>query len=155
MKQLQLTQGKVVMLDDEDFALVSKYSWCVSRKAYNNYAVVRREGNKIIYLHRLLMNTPQDQVVDHIDGNDLNCQRSNMRNCTRAQNAQNQKTRAGYKGVSWDSINKKYKSYIKVKGRQLFLGRFVKASDAAKVYNDAALYHFKAFASLNVLEEEV
>lgn len=57
-----------------------------------------------ISLHRLLMAAPEELEVDHINGDTLNCRRSNMRLATKAQNAQNKRpsgrNSSGYRGVN-------------------------------------------------------
>ena len=52
-------------------------------------------------MHRLIMKTPQNLTVEHIDGDGLNNQKINLKNCSQSENSQNKKTinKHGIKGV--------------------------------------------------------
>ena len=59
------------------------------------------------------MNPPKNFVIDHIDHNPLNNQKSNLRICSRAQNCMNQlpqkiQKSSKYKGVCWDKQMNKW-----------------------------------------------
>lgn len=71
--------------DDEDHAMISKYKW---RVPPGGYAQAHIEG-KTINMHKFLTNTDASQIIDHIDNNRLNNQRSNLRIADRSINAQN------------------------------------------------------------------
>jgi hypothetical protein len=71
----------------------------------------------------------EDMVVDHINGNSLDCRKVNMRICTQAENNQN-KTRlsinntSGIRGVSWAKDKQKWRSKVVVNGITYTLGHF-------------------------------
>lgn len=71
--------------------------------------------------------TPKDQI-DHIDGDRINNRISNLREVTNRQNsmssARGKNNTTGYTGVSLDKRRGKYRSYIKVNGRQIVLGYY-------------------------------
>ncbi len=75
MKEIQLTRGGVAIIDDEDFERVSELKWHLFKDTHNSYA---RTGYRI-RMHRLVMNAKKDDQIDHIDGNGLNNQNSNLR----------------------------------------------------------------------------
>ena len=60
-------------------------------------------------------------------------------------------TSSRHKGVCWDCQRKKWRSEIRVSGKQVFLGNFGQESDAATAYNQAATLHFGQFALLNTV----
>jgi hypothetical protein len=110
-----------------------------------------------ILMHRVITNAPEGVLVDHIDGNTLNNQRSNLRLCTNQQNGMNRKPRQNgssrYKGVTWNPSNRCWVAQIKAAGNIQYLGSFKDERDAAREYNNAARQHFGEFARLNVIEE--
>lgn len=138
MKKIPLTQGKYTLIDDADFVLVSLYKWF-----FDGVYAARRENGKKIYLHRLICETPTGKETDHINSNPLDNRRSNLRICERSLNNLNHQIRvdnsSGFKGVSRDKTGKKWRAYFNIKGKQIFLGLFVKKEDAARAYNNFAL----------------
>ena len=153
MKEIELTQDEIVLVDDEDFKWLNTQKWCClyGRKKYK-YA---QRGNGVL-MHRIILNAQKGQYVDHIDGNGLNNQRSNLRICTNAQNLWNGKNHkdgsSRYKGVcrAWGRQNwQGWHAQIQIHGEKIHLGDYDSEIDAAHAYNKAALKHFGEFASLN------
>lgn len=150
MKQIPLTQGLFAIVDDEDFERLNTYKWHVSSRGNISYAA-RKVMDKNIYMHREVLGSPNNMVVDHIDGNGLNNSRLNLRSCTQSENIKNSKlsksNSVGFKGVSRSGTG--YKAQICVNRNKMYLGYFGKAEEAAKAYDKAALEHFGEFANLN------
>jgi len=101
MKEIKLTQGQVALVSDEDFERLNQHKWYASRQGEQKkfYAVRcvdhRYKGGKYqkIWLHREVVSCPSEFVVDHIDGNGLNCMRHNLEIVTAFENL----SRAGKK----------------------------------------------------------
>ncbi len=159
MREIKLTQGKVALVDDEDFEAVSQFKWYATVKDGRIYYACRKttiNGQRIIiHMHRLLMGLDKGcaKVIDHIDGNGLNNQKCNLRICTIQQNCQNRKSQknntSGYKGVSFDKQYLKWKARICAKDKRTVIGYYVNKEQAALAYNEAAKKHYGEFASLN------
>ena len=157
MKQIRLTQRMVALVDDADFEQLSKHKWCAVRARGRWYAVrsipMEKGKQTTIRMHRFIMNAPRDQQVDHLDGNGLNNQRSNLRICTSAQNNRNRRKMVGtspvFKGVYWNKENQRWHAQITQNGHRHHLGYFDNEIDAAYAYDAAARKHFGEFACIN------
>lgn len=87
---------------------------------------------------------PADEI-DHRDGDPFNNRWDNLREATSGQNKQNSAVRkdsvSGVKGVRFDPSRGKWRAYIKVGGRQIYLGRFPSLEEAAEAYKTAKAKH--------------
>ena len=155
MKEIKLTQGKVAIVDDEDFERLNQNKWCAHWDGYNWYAIRRRscvEGKQIIlFMHRVIMNTPPLVHTDHRDGEGLNNCKENLRICTHQENQHNRKlphktNKLGVKGVIWDKKQKKFRTQIGFNGKTIHLGYFTVLADAVQDYRVAEIKYFGEFA---------
>lgn len=150
MKTIPLSNCNLsVMVDDEDYEMLSKYKWSMSSVGGYAKTNIKRDGKyTTINLHTLLMGVG----YDHKDRNGLNDQRSNLRKATRSQNGANRKlnvnNKYGYKGVSLKH-NGLWHAEIRVNGKLLNLGNFTEITEAAQAYDKAAIEHFGEFAGPN------
>jgi len=158
MKEIQLTQGKTAVIDDEDFQLISKWKWRVVKKKSDQtcYAMRRTKENGkhiAVTMHRAIMNPPKGAPIDHIDGDGLNNRRSNLRVCTHAQNCWNRKHNSNAKN-RFKGVYKKgtrWESFITTNRQKVYLGSFETDLEAALAYNIAATKYFGDFAKLNIV----
>lgn len=154
MKQIPLTQGKIALVDDEDYETVNQYKWfamAVRRKNVVRYwYAATKFGRKNVSMHRLLMGI-DGPLVDHKNHDTLDNRRSNLRHATRAQNNQNQRlstrNKSGYKGVIWHK--NRWEVYLRLNGQSRFVGSSTNKEEAAEIYNHHALLHYGEFALLN------
>ena len=161
MKEIPLTQGKIALVDDEDFEKIKAHKWFALRaKGTNFYAarsvrkIERGTVNIIrIFMHREIMNPPDGLETDHKDGNGLNCQKDNLRICTRQENGRNRKkwkdTVSCFKGVYWKKDRKKWGAHIKFDGKTKHVGYFKEEENAAAAYDAEAKKLFGEFARGN------
>ena len=159
-KEIQLTQGKVAIVDDADFEFLNQFKWHALKLAGKFYVgrklTVSKCKRNQIFMHRFIMKPDKGMVIDHLDGNPLNNQKNNLRICTHSENMRNCKisinNTSGFKGVSFVKKNNTYKSAIKLNKKTIYLGYYIDPIDAAKAYNDAALKYHGEFANLNKID---
>ena len=94
-----------------------------------------------VLLHRLIMDAPKSVDVDHVNHVMLDCRRSNLRLCTRAQNLQNRlgpqcNSTSGVRGVSWDPSRRLWRAHVTVHRQTKSLGRFRTRDEAAQAAKD-------------------
>lgn len=160
MKQIPLTKEQYALVDDEDFTSLNEYIWCATvkhhQKAPDEYYATRKSGNKHILMHRIILNAPKGQNVDHIDGNSLNNQRANLRLATQSQNGCNRgKSKvntSGYKGVFLERSTGRFRARIGLNHKKYHIGVYATAREAAKAYNDMAVQLHGVYAHLNILD---
>ena len=157
-KELPLTQGRVAIVDDEDFERLSQYRWRYNVYAKRSLPRAAGQPQKAMYLHREIMQPPAGMEVDHINGDRLDNRRSNLRVCTRAENQANRKAQAGssrYKGVSLWKRHKRYAAGLSVDGKWQHLGWFDDEVAAARAYDEAAVRYRGEFARTNFPRQTV
>ena len=159
MREIELNDGYRTVIDDEDYEIVVNHRWRVAKKRDGRiYAWASIRGHDV-YLHRLLLGAKSGEYGDHLDGDGLNNQRSNIRLATATQNAANrrktQRARKSsrFKGVYWWRhaalrSGGYWKAQLVVQGRVRV--KYAKTEDtAARLYNEMAREAFGPFARLN------
>ena len=161
MKEIQLTQGKVALVDDDDFEYLNQWKWQANQKQNKRFYAWRGkkiDGKyKMIYLHRFILKLTDKKIfVDHANMDTLDNRKINLRICNRSQNAvntdKNKINLLGFKGISFDKRSNKYYSSICINKKRIHLGTFIDPKDAARAYNQAAQKYHGEFAQLNILD---
>lgn len=138
-----------MLVDDADYSELSEYRWNWHPMGY----AMRGSGSDKHLAHRHIMQAPKGVVVDHIDGNRLNCQRSNLRLCTNSQNlmsrtALQSSNTSGYHGVR--RIDRggwvRWQASISVKRKVTNLGAFPTFEAALAARKKAEVELFGEFA---------
>ena len=161
MRTLPLSRGLVALVDDEDYALASKYKWSLRVNGGGNRYATHTFGDKPVLLHRFIMEAPWDSAIDHINGDGLDCRRSNLRFATHVQNMGNRaKPKVGFGGLPPTSRYKGVSLARRRRGRlvwhlriehagTVFQRDFKTEREAALAYNAKALEFWGAYARLN------
>jgi len=161
MKTIALEiKGHTVLIDEEDYFIVSLFTWHIKEVHGIFYAASsifdRYEGMpKRIMMHRLLGNIPKGMLTDHANGNGLDNRKCNIRACNYSQNAMNRKykSKSGFIGVTLK--DKKFRAEITVDGNKFWLGKFKTAVEAGKARDKAAIKYHGEFARLNFPKESL
>jgi hypothetical protein len=145
MKTIPLSQGKVTLVDDEDFEELNRFKWCAHNNKNDNTFYSTRSSPDIngiwrnIRMHRIIMKCPDNMLVDHINGDGLDNRKENLRIVTGRENQQNQhKTKSSkYPGVCWHKRHGKWRVAIRYRGKDYNLGTYIDEEEAYKVYSTA------------------
>jgi hypothetical protein len=154
MREIQLTKGKVAIVDDADFEWLSHYKWHAVKAGPEWYA--RRIlsliglGRMSVSMHRDLLGLHRGDggEVDHIDGNGLNNCRTNLRVVTARQNRFNNHVAKGYyrslRGSRWIAT-------IKLNRLGINLGSYDTEEEARAAYISAKarLHHIPTETQAN------
>jgi HNH endonuclease/AP2 domain len=162
VRKVELIDGSVALVDDEDFGYVSRFQWEPREgKTGIIYAVTMLGDDPLVCgkgfvlsMHRMVTNAPRGVLVDHRDRDGLNNQKSNLRFATRSQNGFNQQRRVGlktsrFKGVSLDKRSQKWRAILRIHGVQVSGGSFSREEEAARRYDELAKLHCGKFARCN------
>lgn len=154
-KTVRLTQGKVAIVDDEDYEELSKYGWYASdiHGWYATRTVTVGGKQKTIFMHRQILESPKGKDIDHINHDGLDNRRENLRICTRSQNKKNglkyRNNTSGLNGVCWVQKAKKWQAQIKKDGKNIYLGYFNDKDQAGHAVDKKVKELFGEFAVLN------
>lgn len=122
MKIIYSNQEEEIFVDNEDFEMLSKYTWCL----HNGFATTNiRQHNgkwKTHLMHRMIMNVTDPKIiVDHIDGNKSDNRRHNLRRCSQSEikmgRSACKKNPTGIKGLSYHKPNNQWRVYIGLNGK--------------------------------------
>lgn len=161
MKIIQLTQGQVALVDDEDYERINKHKW-YAYVGVNTFYARRTSGGEKIIMHREIMGCTKgdEKIIDHINHNGLDCQQHNMRLVTKAQNAMNRISfgKSIYLGVCLYNPKRyipkstRWVASIHIKNKRINLGYFKEEIQAAQAYNEAAKKYYGEYANLNIIQ---
>ena len=102
--------------------------------------------NKKVFLHRFILNSPSNKVVDHINGNTLDNRESNIRICTQANNSRNRiyKTSKGKVPGIYQQYgeNGNYSVRITINYKSIHIGTFKTYEEALKARLEAEEKYF-------------
>jgi hypothetical protein len=153
MKEIELTQEQVAIVDDEDYEYLSQWKWHATKHG-NTYYAERKPNKKHCIMARIIMKCENDMVVDHINRDGLDNRKENLRICTIAENGRNKtkskKTTNPYKGIQKNHL--KWTAIITYNKFTKCLGNFNSPEEAAIAYDKKARELFGEFANLNFPE---
>jgi len=160
MKEIPLSQGKVALVDDEDYEWLMQWKWhakICGKTWYAERSIRKGLITTKTYMHRLILSTPKGFETDHRNHDGLDNRRDNLRVCTASENRHNQllqpkKKSSYFKGIIWNKRLLKWESRIHVNCKNIYLGSFASEIDATLAYDEAAKKYFGEFAYTNFIE---
>ncbi len=170
MSYINLTQGYKTQVDEDMLSVLTKNKWftVISGRTHNHVYACRKVKGKRRWLAHVVMGVSSEflkenkLVVDYINHDTLDNRRCNLRFATKSQDQMNtiglkkrvnkrQAPTSSFKGVSWSTRYGLWKASIHVDNKEIYLGRYVDEREAARMYNVAALFYYKDYATLNPL----
>jgi hypothetical protein len=155
MKLIELSQGRIAIVDDEDFEWLSKWKWHFhcgryaktgyarrTSRAYNQQQTILMHNE--IYKHHHHQKPPRE--LDHINTCGSDNRKQNLRLATRARQKANQRLRldnaSGVTGVYWNKRSGKWQSQIRINRKLQHLGYFINKKDAIAARRQAEIQYF-------------
>lgn len=153
--EIDLNNGLVALVDLCDRQIVEGWNWSSTKATRNGLRYATRGSRgRTIRLHNEILCPPSGLVVDHHDGNGLNCRRANLRTASHSQNCANRRlgsaNTSGFKGVFYRADRGTWLAMIA--GTKL--GTFSDIEAAARAYDAEALVRYGEFAHLNLPNAE-
>lgn len=143
--EIETAKGDIFSISMSDINEVEKYKWYKMNTGY--FA----RTNDDMLLHRFLMNPNDGDIVDHINLDRSDNRRSNLRIVTKHQNKMNQGPTSGrrYKGIYFHGQNQNWVARITHNYKNIHIGCFNTAEEAALAYDEKAKELFGDYAWLN------
>jgi len=129
-----INSRRVALVDNRDYRAISSRKWyLMSGRRYAASPSTVNGRTVVIYMHRLIAETPSGFVTDHRNRNRLDNRRRNLRTATNSQNIVNQSKQgmrrgirkySRYRGVTWHRTHLRWVAKTSVNGRAHFIGYF-------------------------------
>lgn len=126
------------LVDVEDYEKIKDYCWCRNKAGY----LVAQSGGRLIRMHRLIMDAPENLVVDHINHDVADNRKGNLRVCSQQQNAMN----TNAKGYYFNKGKGKWTAEIMLNKKRIHLGHFNTEQEAVDARRVAEKKYFGEFA---------
>lgn len=136
-------RGKKFYFDLEDFDKIKNYCWL---ELSTGYIASTNSNKEYIYLHRIIMNAKDNEVVDHIKHKLYDNRKSQLRVGTQSNNMMNSSIRSDntstITGVYLDKRNGHWVSEIMVDQNKIPLGSYIRKEDAVIARREAEEVYF-------------
>lgn len=142
------SKDKKFLFDIEDYDKIKDYCWHIKDNGYVSAFN--------IYIHQLIMDFPNNMIIDHINHNVWDNRKENLRLVTSSQNLMNRKisknNTSGYVGVYYRKDRDKWQSYIMINKKRISLGAFKDKEDAIKARKEAEEKYFGEYSYDNSMK---
>ena len=145
-KTLKIECGTEILISESDFDLIAGCKWRMNKSYARTYK--KENGKEVrVFMHRLIVNAKQGEIVDHINRVKTDNRRENLRivssltNCLNRNPSLNKISK--YKGVT------KQKNGWQVYVNGKYVGFFKSETDAAMAYDKRVIEVFGNVATTN------
>jgi hypothetical protein len=165
MKKIKLTQSKWVLVDDEDYPYLNRFTWQASFSGSSFRAVrtINIKGKHVnLFMEYFIMPLKKRCFFSHRNNNTLDNRKSNLISVFKgvAMHKENKRktTNGGqtptskYKGVSWSKKYGLWDARINKDKKLYYRKYFKKEKDAALAYNRKAKELYGEFAYQNIIK---
>lgn len=141
MPHVPINRGMSILIDECDLPLVTSRRWTAkaNSKAKRRFYAQANIGGRSAYLHRLIVDAQDGEVVDHINGDSLDNRRCNLRVVDHRINTINRGKIAnalGLQGVHADG--RRYRAKVERDGKRTHTPRYSNIYEAAFAYDRLA-----------------
>lgn len=149
-KKIYLNKTIYTLVDNEDYHFLNQWNWSLSINGYafrqpyikKSERINNKKYEKMIFLHRLVMDCSDNLSVDHINHNKLDNRKSNLRNVSHLVNMNNMSkhkdNKSGYKGVfqNYHEVTRKkiWRARLTFNGIVFELGLYETPKEAHNAY---------------------
>lgn len=106
--------GDKFLFDLEDYDLIKDYKWNVNKR--RSSCVQANFNRTTIKMHRLILGLKKGEIVDHINRDETDNRKENLRVCSYSENNRNtvnpSNNTSGHKGVHESKSGYRYEAYI-------------------------------------------
>lgn len=152
-----LKSGYCIEVSEQDIHLLDKYILSTMKPAlaHTRYVVLKDKKTRKYagLLHRIILNVSDNVIVDHVNGNGLDCSRNNIRIATFSQNQFNRRPSVNkVKGVFFRKDRGYWQAKITVNKKIITLGSFHIEDQAIEARLLAEEKYFGSFNGLGTFE---
>lgn len=146
-----LSSGYIIEVDDEDAHFLDEYLISTMQTKFGNtrYAIVRDKTKRtyITLLHRLILNIKDKNIiVDHKNGNGLDCKKINLRIASKSQNQWNRRRSVNFtKGIWFRKDRNKWHLRFLKNNKIIFEKLYATEAEAINARQELIQIHYKEF----------
>lgn len=148
--------NKEFYFDLEDYEKIKEYCWL---ELQNGYIYANTNKNEFIYLHRLVMNAKDNEVIDHKEHNLYDNRKVFLRNGTQCKNMMNVSMRkdntSGVTGVWFHKNNNAWIAEIWCDCEKIHIGSYSKKEDAIIARKEAEEKYFGEWSYNNSIKNKI
>jgi hypothetical protein len=134
---MKLTSNHLVQVSGCDNDLLESRRWFIDNKGFVRRSIKQKGKVSAELIHRVIgariagRSLRADELMDHIDHNRLNNQRSNLRIVNASESSQNRCTNRPFRGAHWHKRFKTWTATVRCRGVDYWCGSFKTKEEAA------------------------